>query len=112
MKKKLLIGLLTVATCFSVGSTSFASDNSTTSQASFSPSPVIQPYQDFGAVINLNVGQRTWATGYSFQIITTDGSVIIEPYNDYAFYALRPGVTVIRADFGNGNWMYYSVVVK
>lgn len=58
------------------------------------------------------VGQRIWATGYSFQIISTDGAAIVEPYNQDAIYALKPGITVIRADFGNGDWMYYSIVVK
>lgn len=112
MKKKILIGLLTVATCFSLGSTSFASSISSTSLSDTAQSSQITPLSDYSAVLNLVVGQRTWVTGYSFVIVSTDGAAILEPYNQDAIYALRPGITVIRADFGNGNWMYYSVVVR
>jgi hypothetical protein len=111
MKKKILLGLLTVATCFSLGSTSFASTTSATSLPDTNQSQ-ITPFQDFSTVINLVVGDRTWVTGYSFVIVSTDGAAILEPYNEDAIYALKPGITVIRADFGNGNWMYYSVVVR
>lgn len=112
MKKKILVGLLTVATCFSLGSTSFASSASAASLPEANQSSQITPLADYSAVINMKVGERTWATGYSFVIVSTDGAAILEPYNQDAFYALRPGITVIRADFGNGNWMYYSIVVS
>ncbi|WP_179032883.1 hypothetical protein [Paenibacillus kribbensis] len=109
MKKKILIGMLTIVACLSFSSASFASNDSTSLSNKTSK---ITPNADYSGVINLKVGQRTWATGYSFQIVSTNGAVILEPENDWSFYALRPGITVIKADFGNGNWMHYSVIVS
>lgn len=111
MKKKLLVGLFTVAACFSLGSTSFASSTtSSVPDSSLTKNQVATSGEYYQAIINLNVGDGMWVSGSNFYYVHTDGS--IEVRQDGLITALSPGASTVAADFGNGNTMYYIILVK
>lgn len=51
-----------------------------------------------------------WVSGSNFYYVHTDGS--IEVRQDGMITALSPGASTVAADFGNGNTMYYIILVK
>lgn len=112
MKRKILVGLLSVAACFSLGSTSFASSISANqvTTSSISESSQLSTNAVFQATINLKAGEMVYVTGYSFWYVYNDDYCV-----DFSQAGLivgsRPGTSIIGADFGNGNVMHYTVVV-
>ncbi|MEK3671020.1 hypothetical protein [Paenibacillus sp. FSL R10-2771] len=114
MKRKLLIGLLTIAACFTVGSTSFAAEapsSTLSSSTSISPNAVIKPIDETQAIVRMQVGETIWLTGYNFWYINYDGSIEIIPAEGQ-FTALHPGTSTVAADFGNGITFYYIILVN
>jgi hypothetical protein len=111
MKKKILAGLLTVSACFTLGSTSFANSVSTTTLNNSELRSPITTLDQYSAVIKLVPGQTVWLTGYDFWYESSDGCVEVYPAEG-RFVALKPGVSVVIADFGNGNTMAYTIVVR
>ncbi len=109
MKKKLLVGLLTVAACFSLGSTSFAA-TTTISSSSPSISETVSPAAwDYVRDVSLNVGDSIYMSGYDFWYLVYDGSISVT--QDGLFTALSPGYSVVAADMGNDNRMIYKITV-
>lgn len=88
----------------------FASSTSTVPNSSPSANEVVAAGEYYQAILNLKVGEAMWVTGYDFWYIHTDGS--IEVRQDGLITALSPGASTVAADFGNGNTMYYIVLVK
>ncbi|KHL95197.1 hypothetical protein QW71_14475 [Paenibacillus sp. IHB B 3415] len=114
MKRKLLVGLLTIAACFTVGSTSFAAEapsSTLSSSTSISPNAVIKPIDETQAIVRMQVGETIWLTGYNFWYINYDGSIEIIPAEG-KFTALHPGTSTVAADFGNGITFYYIILVN
>lgn len=117
MKKKLLAGLLTVTTCLTVGSTSFASSASTTSSvstpattsvsANHEVSPQSGGYRE--EIIHMKSGYGRYLPGYNFQLVYNDGA--IEFFEDGFVISLKYGVATIFADDGYGNTIAYIILV-
>ncbi|MNB94367.1 hypothetical protein D3C75_415180 [compost metagenome] len=111
MKKKLLVGLLTVSACFALSSTSFAA-NAPTTTSSFSSSNISQVVTplDFEANISVNVGETIWVTGYDFWVVRNPENVLVT--QDGSITGLQHGVSVVAADFGNDQVMFYTVTIN
>ncbi|CQR55256.1 hypothetical protein [Paenibacillus riograndensis] len=117
MKKKLLVGLLTIAACFSIGSTSFASSASTTSPISTPATTSVSANQEVTPlaggyreeIIHMKSGYGRYLAGYNFQLIFNDGA--IEFYEDGFVIAVKYGAAGIFADDGNGNTISYTILV-
>jgi hypothetical protein len=114
MKKKILAGLLTVSACFSIGSTSFAS-SATSITTSPQPSAITQEVTTTGnlyqAIIHMKVGEVIFVSGSNLQLISTDGAIELRP-DESKITALQPGASAVMADFGNGDVMIYTFLVK
>ncbi|MGZ0042059.1 hypothetical protein [Paenibacillus ottowii] len=115
MKKKLLIGLLTVAACFSLGSTSFADSAVTTSPKSTpsTASHVITPSATYTSEINIKVGESRNLSGSGFWISGDQGdnSPIYLDRNGLVI-GLKPGYALVVADLPDGDLIQYSITVK
>ncbi|KJD46698.1 hypothetical protein [Paenibacillus terrae] len=112
MKKKLMIGLLTVVACFTLGSTSFAASASTPSPntAPAETSNVITPADQYVVPINLRVGETITVAGSNFWISGDYGGIYLDQQG--LIIALKPGVCTVVADLPNGDTILYGVTVK
>ncbi|MBY7736716.1 hypothetical protein MMB75_07230 [Paenibacillus sp. P2(2022)] len=113
MKKKLLIGLLTVAACFSLGSTSFASPAA--AAAPDSQAAITQGVTKNAVIsrLTLKVGESRYLTGSSFWISGDQGDNNPIYLNvDGLVVGLKPGVALVVADLpdGSGQIEYYITV--
>ncbi|MCE3200450.1 hypothetical protein [Paenibacillus sonchi] len=113
MKKKVVVGLLTVAACFSLGSTSFASSIPTTQVPNSSlseTSGVITP-NDFNAQVFMKVGDERWFGGSNFRVIYNPDSAV-EVHEDGLFIARNPGHALVAADYNGIDVILYSIYVQ
>ncbi|RPE03314.1 hypothetical protein [Paenibacillus polymyxa] len=112
MKKKIMIGLLTVVACFTLGSTSFAA-STTIPNPSTDPSGtsnVITPTDSYVVPIHLKVGETRTLAGSNFWISGDDGSIYLDQQG--LVIALKPGVCTVVADLPSGDTISYTVYVN
>ncbi|MFW9331763.1 hypothetical protein ACN6AX_00840 [Paenibacillus polymyxa] len=114
MKKKLLIGLLTVAACFSLGSTSFA-DSAVTTSPKATPSTashVITP-SAYRSDIDIRVGQQITLSGKHFWISGDQGdNNPIYLSSGGIVVGLKKGDALVVAELENGELIEYYIHVK
>ncbi|WP_025681075.1 hypothetical protein [Paenibacillus massiliensis] len=115
MKKKLLVGVLAAATCFSLGSTSFAN----TAAASESPqitssvdSRVVTPSSTYHSYLTLNVGESRNLSGSGFWIASAPPYDQIYLNSQGLVIGLKPGVVTVMADLPGGDKIAYYITVK
>ncbi|WP_438497200.1 hypothetical protein [Paenibacillus sp. IHBB 3054] len=107
MKKKVLLGILTVAACFSLGSTSFAADMPTFTAGS-SPSETSQAISSLAYLerdVYLTVGTPTMWYPAEVREVYSDGSANVD--SDFGVTPIRPGTTVVWSIMSNGDtWLW------
>lgn len=114
MKKKLLIGLLSVAACFSLGSTSFADSGKavTAAAASSAVSQVITAGNHYSTSITIKVGQSFQLTGSGFWITGQLPSGTIYLNSQGLVIGLKAGTAGVMADLPNGDTITYYFTVQ
>ncbi|PYE49857.1 hypothetical protein HUB98_09040 [Paenibacillus barcinonensis] len=112
MSKKLLLGIVSIAACFSLGSTSFADASivPTSSQVSQSMTSQVSAMNDVIIEITLRVGESRNLSGSNFSISGDQGnnSPIYLDRNGFVL-GLKAGEAVVVADLpgGVGRVFYY-----
>ncbi|MEK4047565.1 hypothetical protein NSU18_28565 [Paenibacillus sp. FSL H8-0048] len=116
MKKKLLVGLLTVTACFALGSTSFAATASiqTPDLPAVSTLNKVTP-QDVSAkasfeqiIVHMNSGYWKYLPG-SLELIFNDGAIVL--YEDGWVQAVQYGASTIFSYDEFGNITAYTILV-
>ncbi|MEK3788728.1 MULTISPECIES: hypothetical protein [Paenibacillus] len=116
MKKKILVGLLSAAACFSLGSTPFAD---TAAAASAGPqitssvdSRVITPSSTYHSYLTLSVGESRNLSGSGFWIASAPPYDQIYLNSQGLVIGLKPGVVTVMADLPGGDKIAYYITVK
>lgn len=113
MKKKLLLGLLSLTACFSLGSTSFA-DSSTVVNSNPAMTAIKQDVTAHGnyyAEITIKVGESINLTGSGFFISSAPPYDSIYLNRQGLVIGLKPGSVAVVADLPGGDTIMYYITV-
>lgn len=115
MKKKLLVGLLSAAACFSLGSTPFTD---TAAAASAGPqgapsldSRIITPSATYSSYVTLSVGQSKNLSGSGFWIASAPPYDQIYLNSQGLVIGLKTGSVTVLADLPGGDKIAYYITV-
>ncbi|WP_238655889.1 hypothetical protein [Paenibacillus piscarius] len=116
MKKKILVGLLTVSACFALGSTSFAATAPTKAPDLSSVATVSKATaQDVNAkasfeqiIVHMNSGYWKYLPG-TLELIFNDGAIVL--YEDGWVQAVQYGASTIFSYDEFGNITAYTILV-
>ncbi|MNW58716.1 hypothetical protein MF628_000797 [Paenibacillus polymyxa] len=112
MKKKIMVGLLTVVACFTLGSTSFAASTTVPSPSTdpSGTSNVITPTDDIVVPIDLNVGEKRYLGGSNFWVSGDDSSIYLDQQG--LVIGIKKGICTVVADLPSGDTIIYRINVK
>ncbi|MEK4187744.1 MULTISPECIES: hypothetical protein [Paenibacillus] len=109
LKKKLLVGLFAVASCFAAGSTSFAATAQTTTP---NPTPVSNVTSEptfEQIIIYMDSGEQRYIPGVLRQLIYNDGAIVL--HENGWVSAVQYGAANIFAYDALGNIKSFTILV-
>lgn len=109
MKKKFLIGLLTLSACFTLGSTSFAATAPTTTP---DPTPTFSATSGptfEQIIIYMDSGEQRYIPGVLRELIYNDGAIIL--HENGWVSAIQYGAANIFAYDAGGNIKSFTILV-
>lgn len=111
MKKKIMLGILTIVSCFSLGSTSFAATVPTDQNASSAISAVTTglPGSYEERIIHMKSGESRVLFGDYFYLAQNDGAINF--WDDGFITAVQYGVAYIDAYDTRSNHIVYIILV-
>jgi len=114
LKKKLLVGLLSLTACFSLGSTSFANSSTAVNEnpAMNVFNKAVPAKDNYYTEITIKVGESINLTGSGFFISSAPPYDAIYLNRQGLVIGLKPGSVAVVADLPGGDTIMYYITVK